>query len=88
MAIGDIQTLGPILKQFLDLYHYRIEVSDSDYRRLAIAIGRAAIRTNENLLRRYEGEDIPIPKLDTVEQHSLSEVIASPTWPAPRTRPC
>lgn len=84
VAIGDIQTLGPILKQFLDIYQYRLEVSDSDYRRLAIAIGRTAIRTNENLLRRYEGEDVPTPTLDSVEQNHLSEVIQDylDTYPA------
>ena len=76
-AIGDIQTLGPILQQFLDLYQYRLDIPESDYRRLAIAIGRTAIRTNENLLRRYDGEDVPTPRSVVREQHLLSSMVKS-----------
>lgn len=76
VAVGDIDTLGPILRQFLDLYNYQTKLTQGDYRRLAIAFGRAAIRTNEKLLRRYEGEDVPTPQVAPVrEQHALSVVI-------------
>ena len=75
VAIGDIATLGPMLQNFLNLYRYRLNIPESDYRRLAIAFGRAAIRTNEKLLRRYEGEEVPTPQIGPREQHLLSEVI-------------
>lgn len=84
VAIGDVKILGPILQQFLDLYHYRVNLPESDYRRLAIALGRTAIRTNENLLRRYEGEHVPTPRPSGSEQHLLSAIIKDymDTYPA------
>ncbi len=75
VAVGDIEVLGPMLRQFLYLHRYDEQLGDSDFRRLAIAYGRAVIRTNEKLLRRYEGEDVPTPKTACLEQHLLSEVI-------------
>lgn len=75
VAVGDIEVLGPLLKQFLYLHRYEDHLGESDFRRLAIAFGRALIRTNEKLLRRYEGEEVPTPKTATREQHLLSEVI-------------
>ncbi len=75
VAIGDIDVLGPMLRQFLYLHQYEDRLGDSDFRRLAIAFGRAVIRTNEKLLRRYDGEDVPTPKIAVQEQHKLSEVV-------------
>lgn len=75
VAVGDIEVLGPMLQQFLYLHRYEDHLGEGDFRRLAIAYGRAVIRTNEKLLRRYEGEDVPTPKTATHEQHLLSEVI-------------
>lgn len=78
VAIGDHDLLRGPLEQFLQLYRYRVTGSDADMRRLALAFGRAAIRTNEKLLNRYDGNDEPTPvfarKLDTP---MLSEVIHS-----------
>lgn len=75
VAVGDIEVLGPMLRQFLSLYRYEDRLSDGDFRRLAIAYGRAAIRTNEKLLRRYDGEEVPTPRVEAREQHLLSEVV-------------
>ncbi len=75
VAIGDIDVLGPMLRQFLYFHRYEDHLGETDFRRLAIAYGRAVIRTNEKLLRRYEGEDVPTPKIASREQHLLSEVI-------------
>lgn len=62
VAVGDVSVLVPLLTQFLALYRYDNRLSEADLRRLAIAYGRAAIKVNEKLLRRYEGEDVPTPK--------------------------
>lgn len=75
VAVGDVDKLGPLLQQFLDLYNYEADLSESDFRRLAIAYGRAAIRTNEGLLRRYEGEDVAAPAVQ-YSQHKLFDVVA------------
>ncbi|MCG9115921.1 replication initiation protein [Laribacter hongkongensis] len=74
VAIGDVEFLGPILQQFLDIYRYQVDLPTSDYRRLAIAFGRAAIRTNESLLRRYKGEDVQAPSVN-LDLHMLFEVV-------------
>ena len=75
VAVGDIDVLGPMLRQFLYLHRYEDHLGETDFRRLAISYGRAVIRTNEQLLRRYEGEDVATPKSTVLEQHMLSEVI-------------
>jgi integrase len=75
VAVGDVATLGPLLKQFLDLYNYRTELTESDYRRLAIAFGRVAIQTNESLLQRLDGQTVATPTIVQEEQHMLSAVI-------------
>lgn len=75
VAVGDVDKLGPLLQQFLDLYNYEADLCESDFRRLAIAYGRAAIRTNEGLLRRYEGEDVAAPTVQ-YSQHKLFDVVA------------
>jgi hypothetical protein len=63
VAVGDHDLLrGPLL-QFLHLYRYDVNASEADMRRLALAYGRAAIRTNEKLLNRYDGQDEPTPVL-------------------------
>ena len=75
VAVGDIDVLGPMLRQFLYLHRYDEQLGDSDFRRLAIAFGRTVIRTNEKLLRRYDGEEVPTPKIAAQELHLLSEVV-------------
>lgn len=72
VAVGDVSVLAPLLTQFLALYRYDNRLSESDLRRLALAYGRAAIRVNEKLLRRYDGEDVPTPKAP--ESRSASSV--------------
>lgn len=63
VAIGDQDVLRPLLEQFLQLHRYQFNASEADLRRLALAYGRAAIRTNQKLLNRYEGKDEPTPQL-------------------------
>ena len=75
VAVGDFNTLTPLLRQFLDLHSYETRLSEQEWRKLALAYGRAAIRANEKLLRRYEGEEVPTPQTACFEQHLLSEVI-------------
>lgn len=72
VAVGDVSVLVPLLTQFLALYRYDNRLSEADLRRLAIAYGRAAIRVNEKLLRRYDGEDVPTPK--SAERRTASSV--------------
>jgi integrase len=61
VATGDVRCLRGPLDQFLHLYGYTVDASEDDMRRLTLAYGRAAIRTNQKLLSRYEGEDVPTP---------------------------
>lgn len=62
VAVGDAETLSPLLDEFLHLHRYDNRLQAPDYRRLVLAYGRAVIRANEKLLRRYEGEDVPTPR--------------------------
>lgn len=77
IAVGDVEVLGPILREFLALYRYEVNIPELDYRRLAIALGRTALRTNELLLRRYAGEAVATPVISDQPVHMLSEVV---TW--------
>ncbi|MEM5372149.1 site-specific integrase [Paraburkholderia azotifigens] len=63
VAIGDMSQIRPLLEQFLFLYRYDVNVPEADMRRLTLAYARAAIRTNEKLLNRYEGKDEPTPNV-------------------------
>ncbi|MDR4126995.1 site-specific integrase [Yanghanlia caeni] len=72
VAVGDAETLSPLLDEFLYLHRYDNRLQAPDYRRLVLAYGRAAIRANEKLLRRYEGEEVPTPK--SSERRSASSV--------------
>ncbi|WP_232440677.1 site-specific integrase [Burkholderia ubonensis] len=63
VAIGDMSQIRPLLEQFLDLYRYDVNVPEADMRRLTLAYARAAIRTNEKLLNRYDGKDEPTPNV-------------------------
>lgn len=63
VAIGDTNQIRPLLEQFLDLYRYDVNVPEADMRRLTLAYARAAIRTNERLLNRYDGKDEPTPNV-------------------------
>lgn len=74
VAMGDYTVLRPILDQFLSLTRHELHVSEQDYRRLALAFARTAIRTNEALLQRYQGADLPTPPL----------IPSQPAKPSPR----
>ncbi len=74
VAIGNVEVLGPLLQQFLDIHHYQADLTSSDFRRLAIAYGRAAIKTNDSLLRRYEGEEVIAPAVN-FSQYKFFEVV-------------
>lgn len=77
VAAGDFKTLTPLLQQFLDIHRYETHLCERDWRKLALAYGRAAIRANEKLLRRYEGEEVPTPALATsFSKITLSKVVA------------
>lgn len=69
IAIGDYELLRQPLEEFLRLYSYQLNASEPEMRRLALAYGRMAIRTNEKLLNRYDGQEVPTPimsqQLDT-----------------------
>ncbi|NSL54562.1 site-specific integrase [Uliginosibacterium aquaticum] len=75
VAIGDYELLRRPLEQFLQLYRYQLKASDAEMRRLSLAYGRMAIRTNDKLLSRYEGKDEPTPQLARrLDTPMLSEV--------------
>lgn len=75
VAIGDYERLRRPLEQFLQLYRYQLNASEAEMRRLALAYGRMAIRTNDKLLNRYDGMDVPTPALARrLETPMLSEV--------------
>lgn len=75
VAVGDFNMLTPLLRQFLDIHRYETHLCEKDWKKLALAYGRAAIRANEKLLRRYEGEEVHTPQTARLEKHLLSEVI-------------
>lgn len=74
VAIGDVDHVRPALEQFLAIYGYDVNVPESDMRSLTLAYARAAIRTNEKLLERYEGKKVPTPDATHLTP-MLSEVI-------------
>lgn len=75
VAIGDTHIVRPLLEQFLYLSRLELNVSEPEMRRLALAYARTAIRVNEKLLRRYEGEEVPTPEArDIRATPMLSEV--------------
>lgn len=63
VATGDLDRLRRSLNEFLFLYGYDVNAPEVEVRRLLLAYARAALRVNEKLLRRYEGEDVPTPKM-------------------------
>ncbi|WP_288841832.1 site-specific integrase [uncultured Deefgea sp.] len=80
VAVGDTGLLLPLLNQFLALYRIELDVPESDMMRFALTYGRTAIRVNEKLLRRFEGEDVPTPRLTDVQATPLlSEVVQAYT---------
>jgi integrase len=75
VAIGDMGQIRPLLEQFLFLYRYDVNVPEADMRRLTLAYARAAIRSNEKLLNRYDGKSEPTPSVVGIRQTPLlSEV--------------
>ena len=85
VAIGDYELLRGPLEQFLRLYRYQLKATEPEMRRLALAYGRMAIRTNEKLLSRYDGKEVPTPVMaQRLETPMLSEVTQSyhPAWRA------
>lgn len=75
VAIGDTDLVRPLLEQFLFLSRLELNIPESDMRRLALAYARTAIRVNEKLLKRFEGEEVPTPaQKDLRTTPLLSEV--------------
>lgn len=75
---GNQDILRPLVEQYLYLCGYRINATEAEMRRLALAYGRTAIRANEKLLSRYEGNDEPTPKVvHNLATPMLSEVTAA-----------
>ena len=73
---GDSGPVRPLLNEFLRLARFEVNVSEPDMHQLALAYGRAAIRTNEKLLRRFEGDDVPTPDPKSIRATPLlSQVI-------------
>lgn len=70
VAVGDYELLRPMLEQFLALYRYELNIPESDSRRLALAFARSAIQTNESLLQRYDGKDIPTPRVLVAQEET------------------
>lgn len=72
---GNQDILRPLVEEHLYLCGYRINASEAEMRRLALAYGRMAIRANEKLLNRFEGYDEPTPKVArSLTTPMLSEV--------------
>ena len=75
VAIGDTDVVRPLLEQFLYLSNLELNVSEPEMRRLALAYARTAIRVNEKLLKRYEGDEVRTPDArDIRATPMLSEV--------------
>lgn len=74
VAVGDVALLSHMLDDFLHLYRYENRLSAQDYRRLVLAYGRTAIRVNEKLLRRYDGEEVATPRTAKVASIRLVEL--------------
>lgn len=75
VAIGNTDLVRPLLEEFLALSHLELNVPEGDIRRLALAYARTAIKVNEKLLKRYDGEDVPTPSLKDIRATPLlSEV--------------
>lgn len=77
---GNCEILLHLVQDFLSLYGYRVKGSDAEMRRLALAYGRAMMRTNQKLLRRFEGHEEPTPVLaQRLSTPMLSEVVRAYT---------
>lgn len=77
-ATGNLSVLMEPLKQFLWVRKIDVRASEGEMRRLALAFCRAAIRTNEKLLRRYDGEDVSAPERTRIlSTPGLSRVIGA-----------
>lgn len=63
VAIGDHEVLRRELQSFLDANDFDVKATDAEMRRLALALGRTSIRTNEKLINRCEGKFEPTPVL-------------------------
>ena len=75
---GNQDILRPLVEEYLYLCGYRINASEAEMRRLALAYGRMAIRANEKMLSRYEGNDEPTPQVArSLATPMLSEVTAA-----------
>ncbi|WP_313064700.1 site-specific integrase [Achromobacter animicus] len=61
LARGQLDVFRGALDQFLDLYGYQVDAPEEDMRRLTRAFAHVAVQTNQKLLQRYDGEDVPTP---------------------------
>lgn len=62
-AVGDLATIRPAVEQYLHLKKLKPIGQPADFDRLALAYLRAAIRTNEALLARMNGEQVDLRTL-------------------------
>ena len=75
VAVGNMEVLGRLCNEFLYLNGYESRLGVQDFKKLAIAYGRAAIRANEKLIRRYDGEEVPTPSNPTKTSPLFGDVV-------------
>jgi integrase len=63
VAVGNVDIIKPALDQYLDLKRVKVTGSEDDYRKLALAYMRGAIKTNSALLARMNGDAVPTPEV-------------------------
>jgi integrase len=64
VRIGDVSVFSQVFMEFLRLTGYQVNLPDSECRKLLLAMARSAIKTNEKLLARFDGEDVPTPEIN------------------------
>jgi integrase len=77
-AIGDIDSIRPALDLFLHLYKIPLTGSEADYRKLALAYLRTALKTDKLLLARMQGENVSSPEIQYPPSHAATAKHASP----------
>jgi integrase len=63
ISVGDTKPILPAALQILQLKNIQVTGNDEDYRRLALAYARAALRTNEALLAQMNGVEVKCPEI-------------------------
>lgn len=76
VAKGDHAFFRNPLEQFLSISGYNVLAPEEEMRRFALSYGRAALRTNQKLLKRFQGEYQPTPPLGrALDTPLLSSVV-------------